>query len=150
MRHSKNTAEQPYYSLDEPIDGEDTDREDPPISIIHGASLPVWKTPSVLPDPDKSSRIKSPIFGNTQSGNNGQDILSDYFPAIPEEDPNMIPNARILREQDSSLSWWKRLTSFVAQYSPISLDESDIDRLNLILCGSGVLIALVIFLSIIF
>lgn len=150
MRHSKNTAEQPYYSLDEPIVGEDTDQEDPPISVVHGASLPVWKTPSVLPDSDKSARRTSSVFGNTPSGNNAQDSLSEYFPSASEVDYQEIPNARILTEQDSNISWWKRLTSLVAQYSPISLDESEIDRLNLILCGSGVLIALVIFIYIIF
>jgi hypothetical protein len=152
MQHSKNKVEKQAYipitRTDEP------DTEDMPVTIMTAVSVPAWKTPSVFQNagtsrksaaPDASTKVSSsPFAASTDANADLQDL-----DALPGEKIIETTDAVILAERDVKPSWWSRLVSVVSQYSPLSVSDSDLSRINLYLCAGGLILAVLIFVFVV-
>lgn len=152
MQHSKNKADNhvhmPAPRMDEP------EEDDLPVTIMTAVSVPAWKTPSVFQDTatarkstDSNSHSNPSVSPFTGSSDSDADLLE--LEALAGEKDTGLPDAVILAERDVKPSLWARLVSFVSQYSPLSVSDSDLSRINLYLCAGGLIFAVVIFIFVV-
>lgn len=152
MQHSKTKVEEQVYipvaRADEPDD------EDLPVTVMTAVSVPAWKTPSVfqdantsrkVPEPDSFAKVSASPFSAAAATDADlldlDDLSGENF--IQETD------AVILVEKGVKPSLWSKLVSVVAQYSPLSVSDSDLSRINLYLCAGGLLLAALLFIFVV-
>ncbi len=152
MQHSKSKFKEqvnvPVVQADEPDD------EDIPMTVMSAVSGPAWKTPSVFQDAGTSRKVPDPdsfTGAGASPFSASSDIDSDLLDldALPDEKVIQTSDAVILAERDVKPSLWSRLISVVTQYSPISVSDSDLSKINLYLCAGGLLLAALIFIFVV-
>lgn len=152
MQHSKNRVANEVYM---PITREpEPEEENLPVTVMTAVSVPAWKTPSAMQDtnttrksaaPDSLSSVSPSPFAASSDADADLLELDD----ITGDNKIETTDAVILAEKNVKPSLWARLVSIVSQYSPLSITDSDLSRINLYLCAGGLLIAALIFVFIV-
>jgi len=152
MQHSKNRAEKEVYMpvtrMAEP------EEENLPVTIMTAVSVPAWKTPSVMQDANNSRKNPVPeslsgVSPSPFAASSAADADLLDLDSNPGDNNAETTDAVILAEKNVKPSLWARLVSIVSQYSPLSITDSDLSRINLYLCVGGLLIAALIFVFIV-
>lgn len=152
MQHSKSRiANEVGISV---VREPEPDDDNLPITVMTAVSVPAWKTPSTIQDnkttrggetPDLMTGADSSPFAS--SVNPDADLLD--LDETSGENKFDVADAVILAEKNVKPSLWTRLVSLVSQYSPRSMTDSDLSKINLYLCAGGLLIAIIIFIFVV-